>query len=419
MLVQFTVENYRSIKDAVTFSMLADKKDTKNLFTQRNYNLLTSSIFYGANAIGKSNMLSAFSFMKNIVLNTTKVMQSIDTLPYEPFRLSTETEHAPSSFEMVFFINTIKYRYGFESDSTTVYAEWLFADEKGKEAKLFYRDIQENEFSVNGEKFKEGKNLKVLENSLFLWKCDQDGGQISKSIMQWFSNLNFIDGTNDSGYVNFALNKMNEEKFKSTIVKLVSTVDLGINDIKIKKEDLVIENTEKENLPLYVKNLLPEGKGTLIATTVTTQHKKYDESNTAIGIENFNLILEESQGTRKYFSISAPILDTLLNGKILVIDEFDASFHPYLTKSLIALFNNPEINVNNAQLIFATHDLNLLDQNIFHKSQIWFTEKDMFGATETSSLLAFKNVRTRDNIERDYLKGKYGAVPNISDFNWN
>ncbi len=419
MLVQFTVENYRSIKDVVTFTMLADKKDTKNLFAQRNSNLLTSAVFYGANASGKSNMLRAFSFMKNIVLNTTKVMQSIDTLPYEPFRLSTETEKEPSSFEVVFFVNNIKYRYGFELNSTTIFAEWLFADEKGREAKLFYRDIQENEFFINSEKFKEGKNLKVLENSLFLWKCDQDGGIISNSIMQWFSNLNLIDGTNDSGYVNFALRKMNEEDFKTKIVNLVSSVDLGIADILIEKDDIVIDNADKLDLPTHVKNLLPEGKGTLIATTITTQHKKYDANNTAIGIEDFNLILDESQGTKKYFSISAPILDTLTNGKILVIDEFDASFHPYLTKSLIALFNNPQINVNNAQLIFATHDLNLLDQNIFNKSQIWFTEKDNYGSTELSSLLDFKDVRSRDNIERDYLKGKYGAIPNINDFNWN
>jgi len=422
MLLQFSVNNFRSIKDTVTFSMATASKDENNSFKLRNYELLTSAVIYGANASGKSNVLKAMSFMGNIVLNKTKVIQSTDTLQHDPFKLNTATQDTSSTFEIVFFIDEIKYRYGFEADSTTVYSEWLYADEKGKEAKLFYRDSEEEHY-VNPTKFKEGfifydnatSKIKVSKNQLFLWKCDQDDGEISKSILTWFSRFKLIDGLDHDGYVNYTMKKMEDIEFKNKIVDLVKTADIGIDDIQTQKEDVPLDVFEKMPFPDKLKELILKDGG-LQSVAVNTYHKKFDENNNEIGTVIFELDDEESVGTQKFFRMSAPILNTLQEGKILMIDELDASLHPMLTKHLINLFNNKEINKNHAQLIFATHDTNLLNRHIFRRDQIWLTEKDKYGATDIYSLAQFKNVRKTEDFEKQYIQGKYGAIPYLGKF---
>jgi len=419
MLVEFTVNNYKSIKDTMKFSMLTSSKDEGNYFPKRTYNLLRSSIIYGANASGKSNFLKAMAFMGRFVLNKYKILQSVDTLPYEPFKLCDDTENSSSSFEIVFFINEIKYRYGFEMDNENIYSEWLFADEKGKEAKLFFRDSEKNEY-VNPNKFKEGyiffdkkeEKIKVSDNQLFIWKCDQDDGEISKKILQWFNKFNMINGVENKGYINFTMEKMENDLFKNEIVKLVKTADIGIEDIDVEEEEIPSEILEI--LPDTLKDkLINDGAKSIKLNTV---HNKYDRDGKIIGKTIFELNKEESIGTRKFFDMSAPILDTLKNGKVLIIDELDASLHPILTQYLIKLFHNEEVNINNAQLIFATHDTNLLNRNIFRRDQIWLTEKNKYGATDLYSLAELKNVRKKEDFEAQYIQGKYGAIPYLGEF---
>lgn len=422
MLLQFSVNNYRSIKDTVTFSMATALQEDKNFFSIRKYKLLNSAVIYGANASGKSNLLRAMAFMGRIVLNKTKVIQSTDTLPHDPFRLNSSTQDASSSFEIVFFIDETKYRYGFELDSATIYSEWLYADEKGKEAKLFYRDDEETHY-VNPQKFKEGfaffdsssSKIKISKNRLFIWKCDQNDGEISKSILNWFSRFNLIDGLSHEGYINYTIKKMEDEKFKNEIVSLVKTADIGINDIVLQEEELPKEFFE--NSPFseeFIKDMIAM-KGNKIPI-VKTFHTIFDENNNEIGKEIFELDDEESLGTRKFFKMSAPILNTLQEGKILMIDELDASLHPMLTKHLIKLFHDKSINTKNAQLIFATHDTNILKPQLFRRDQIWFTQKDKYGSTDVYSLSEIKNVRKTEDFESQYIQGKYGAIPYLGKF---
>ena len=415
MLLQFTVNNFKSIKNTTTLSMATSSKDEGNFFPIKKYKLLQSSIVYGANASGKSNFLKAIVFMRRIVLNKDKVILSTDRLKHYPFRLSTETKDSSSSFEMVFFINEIKYRYGFEIDNTTVYAEWLYADENGKESKLFYRDIDEDELYVNRIKFKEGLKLKVSKNQLFLWKCDQEGGDISASILKWFSRLNMIDGMEDGQYVNYAMKQMENEQFKKELIALVQTADIGIEDVLLEEEDIPRSVIEEMPLPTELKKQFLESDS-LKKVSLLTNHKKYDEDNNEIGTTIFELDEEESRGTQKFFKMSAPILNTLREGKVLIIDELDASLHPMLTKHLIKLFHTKKINRRNAQLIFVTHDTNLLTPSIFRRDQIWLTQKDKYGATELYSLAQFKNVRKDEDFEKKYIQGKYGGVPYLQDF---
>lgn len=416
MLVQFTVDNFRSIKDPVTFSLVSGSSDGTNSVGIGKYRLLKSAVIYGANASGKSNVLKALAFMRSLVLNDTKVVQSTDRLPHEPFRLSTETEGASSSFEIVFFADQVKYRYGFEADSTDVYAEWLFADERGREARLFFRDRSEDELYVNPERFREGKGVKVLNNSLFLWKCDQNGGTIARRILSWFKNMNLIFGMSPSQYLRYTVKQMEQAGFREEIVNLVSAADLGIRNVVLQREQISSDEVSGLKLPDAVKKRILEDDSPLVLVGVKAVHEKYNEKNQIVEDAQFDFGNDESEGTKKYFSLSAPILDTLKNGRILLIDELDASLHPLLVANLVTLFNDPSVNKKSAQLIFATHDTNLLNQALFHKSQIWFTEKDVYGATHLTSLVEYRNVRREDNVEKHYIQGKYGAIPILGDF---
>lgn len=424
MLVQFSVNNFRSIKDTATISMMASNiKDNTNFMEKKQYKLLPSAVIYGANASGKSNLLKAMSFMKNMILNKNKVIQSTDLLEHDPFRLNTTTKDASSTFEVIFFVDEVKYRYGFESDTKTVYSEWLFEDRSGrKEAKLFYRDEDEAHY-VNPTRFKEGyqffdvsnEKIKIAKNKLFLWKCDEDEGEISKSILYWFSRFNLIDGLNDKGYINYTMKKMEDEDFKNHIIRLVKTADIGIEDIKMQTDDVPLEELEDLFIPAKLKeDILKEGG--LQKVSLNTYHKLYDEKNNVIGNAEFNIHDDESIGTQKFFKMSAPILNTLQEGKVLLIDELDASLHPALTQHLISLFHDKNINTKNAQLIFATHDTNLLKPYIFRRDQIWFTEKDQFGASNMYSLQDIKNVRTTDKYEKNYIQGRYGGIPYLGKF---
>lgn len=430
MLLQFIVSNFRSIKDTVTLSMnTASNKESEHSFQVRDYHLLNSAVIYGANASGKSNVLQAMGFMCHLVLNKPKITQSTDKLLHQPFRLNTETEQASSYFEIVFFLEDIKYRYGFEADSTTVYAEWLFSDESGKEARLFERDSEQNLHYVNKQKFKEGIGLKVPGNHLFIWKCDQNNGEISKKILQWFVRFNFIDGLENESYANFALTQMANSGSKTELLKLVKTADLGIEEIAVGQKDVTNMATQHfmndPSIPKEVKQkMLHEVNNGASAwiESLQSRHKKFNAENQEIGSVLFELYEDESQGTQKFFALSAPILDTLESGGVLLIDELDASLHPMLTECLIKLFNNKELNKHNAQLIFVTHDIHLLSvPELFERDQIWFTEKNKYGSTNLYSLLEFrknnkgKDVRATDNLEKHYLQGRFGAVPYLGE----
>ncbi len=418
MLVQFKVNNFKSIKDTIIFSLNTATNDKVNSFKIRNYELLTSTVIYGANATGKSNLLQAMAFMRNMVLNRDKVTQSTDSLSHQPFKLSLETETTSSTFEMVFFIDAIKYRYGFEADAQKVYSEWLFQDTDEKEAKLFFRDVDESpNLSVNDLIFKEGEGLKVLFNHLFIWKCDQEGGEISHSILKWFKNLNFIDGLENDAYINFTMQQMESDDFRQHIVSLVKIADLGIDDIAIEKTLLSEERINKLPVPDELKQMMLS-KGGVHTAVIKTEHTKYDKNLNSVGSIDFELKRDESIGTQKFVSISAPILDTLKDGSILLIDELDASLHPMMTRYLIGMFHDKEINKHNAQLIFVTHDTNLLDRFLFRHDQIWFSEKDKYGATDIYSLAEFKDIKSEEDFEKNYLQGKYGAIPYLGTFNF-
>lgn len=427
MLIGFSVGNYRSFKDVVTFSMVASpitgeeqQLDENNTFQVNDQlSLLKSGAIYGANASGKSNLVTAINFMKQFVLNSSRETQISDFIPIEPFRLSTETENEPCFFEIVCQLGSTSskkiYRYGFEVNKKRVISEWLFSRKKTRESKIFERNFDN---FVLAKSFEEGKGItdKTRNNALFLSVVAQFNGKTASDILMWFRKLNVISGLNDLIYRNYTVSSFESNQHKKDILQLVKKLDLGIEDIRIEKTPLT-----EELLPSFFSE---EVKKTLLGASgnqlnVKTVHQKYDSEGKPIALEVFDIEDNESEGTQKLFSLAGPLLETLKNGEILVIDELDARFHPLITSAIIKLFNCLETNPKNAQLVFTTHDTNLLRKNIFdisvlRRDQIWFTEKDNKGATTLYSLVEYK-VGENAAFEKDYLIGKYGAIPFIGN----
>ncbi|MBP6919504.1 MAG: ATP-binding protein [Candidatus Omnitrophica bacterium] len=407
MIIEFSVGNFLSFKDIVTFSMVASAKkehaDTNLFIANNKLRLLKSAVIYGANASGKSNLIRAMRFMKKFVLTSTQDKGRINVTN---FKLSAETDDKPSLFEVVFIHKETRYRYGFQVDREKVVREWLFSVPIRKETQLFVREG--DNFQI-GTHFKEGKGKEKITrpNALFLSVVAQWNGEISKEILNWFGkNLHIISTLIDVRLVPFTLERIKDEEFRKNVLRFLKEADLGIEDINLEETQLKYEDmSEKEKAKFG-----PEGQ--VFNVSIQTLHSKFDNENKPISSVKFDLGIEESEGTKKFFALSGPFLDTLKNGSIIVVDELDAKLHPILIKFLITLFNSLENNPKNAQLVFASHNTNLFNRSIFRRDQIWLTEKNKYGATDLYSLAEYK-VRNDASFEKDYIAGKYGAIPFI------
>lgn len=426
MLIEFQVGNFLSFKETVTFSMVAsdinsqdEELDENNVFlVNEELNLLKTTAIYGANASGKSNLAKAFSFMQTFVINSSKEMQITDIIEVEPFRLSTETEDKPSFFQVTFFLNGVVYKYGFKVSQKQVIKEWLLSGKK----RLFYLfERNQQQFDVRKNKFKEGLDLqnKTKLNSLFLSVSAQFNGQISTEIVRWFANYQVIfgSGKHDDFYKTVTLRLFDSPSIRQNSINLIKDLDLSIQDIGITKERVSPKNLPS-NIPDESRMLLL--KSSAEVSSIHTSHAKYNGKGKVIGFEKFDLEENESEGTKKLFCFSALLLHALNNSQILIIDELDARLHPIITHKIIQLFNSKKYNPKSAQLIFMTHDTNLLNPNLFgsrllRRDQIWFTEKNQQGATDLYSLVEY-DIEEDAPFERDYIQGKYGAIPFIGNF---
>ncbi len=411
MLIQFRVGNYLSFKDIVTLNMTAtalkENADT-HTFKEKDLRLLKSCVIYGANASGKTNLFLAMLFMSNFVRHSSKDMQAGEKIDIDKFTLSTQTENEPSFFEIAFIKDSIKYRYGFKIDYDRVIEEWLHIVQRSKERELFTRKL--SQFSISKE-FREGRGIedKTRSNALFLSVVAQFNGEISTKIMDWFNNFNIISGADDD-YTGYSAKYYQENR--ADFLELINNIDLDIADIKINDEEVDIKNLP-EPARVYYKHKNPQLMKVNMYD-VMVYRKKYDNNNQFVSNERFNMYNQESDGTKKLFGLLGPILDTLKNGTVLVIDEIDARLHTLIVRFILQMFNSNDKNPLNAQLLVNVHDTNLLKIKYLRRDQIWFTEKDKFGKTDLYSLVEY-NVRNDASLEKDYLLGKYGSIPFIDD----
>ncbi|GLB52494.1 abortive infection protein [Neptunitalea chrysea] len=421
MIIEFTVGNFLSFKENKTLSLEATNitEHNNSTFKIGNFKLLKSAVLYGANSSGKSNFIKAISTMKKIVLTSVE-RTSASKFEVIPFLLNTTTKNEPTFFEVVFIIEKTRYRYGFEIDSNSILGEWLFKLEKHDEVPLFIRE--ENGIGVTDE-FVEGRGLesKTRENALFVSVVDQFNGEISARIIQWFDNLGTISGLSHENYRGVTFSLLDKKTSKEKLLDFFKDLDLGFEQLKFRKEKFQ-ESILPSDIPSdLLDDIINDLQGKTIAR-INTVHKIFDDNGNQVGLEDFELREQESSGTNKIIDISGPIFDILLAGGVLVIDELDAKLHPLMTAAITNLFNSPDFNNNNAQLIFATHDTNLLSYGKFRRDQIYFLEKDKFEASDLYSLIEYKEegsekkIRKDRSFEKDYIKGRYGAIPFIGNF---
>ncbi len=424
MLIEFQVENYLSYRDAKTLSMVASGQISEytetHVISSEKIPLLKSAVLYGANASGKSNLLSAMAFMKWFVVNSSKEGQIDESIEVSPFKLDAATKNEASHFEATFTIDTIRYRYGFQADCKTVTAEWLFMAKKETENPLFLRENDEIKV-LSG--FPEGKDLesKTRDNSLFLSVVANFNGEISKQIVTWFRTLTIAHGLRETEYASVSTDMIQDAKKKEKLIKLIQKADFGIDDITATEED--------ERYTLDLLNFINEKNTSHLpklfkTISLNTTHTQYSNRKPS-GITTMSFDKEESAGTQKFFKLIGPVLESLYDGTVLVVDELEAKLHPLLVRMIVRLYHSNTTNPHGAQLIFATHNTNLLNRALFRRDQIWFAEKDQQQATDLYSLAEIKishkdgtdkSVRKDARYETDYFKGKYGAIPYLGDF---
>jgi len=408
MLVDFTIKNYRSFKNESLFSMVAEKKKEDvpgNLFNiseDSDISLLKTAVVYGANASGKSNLLLAFDTLKNFILNSTDLKLDQEIPYYKPFLLDVETRNQPMLFEIEFITaEPMRYRYSVEFDKTQIISEKLifFPEKNGRN--LFERDGVTGKYSwgrdLKGKK--ESLTGEVLKNVLFLSKAanNNESDERLRAIYRYF-RTNFMfhtsaDSSRTEVYLtSLKMNDLSQKGFNESLIEFLKSADLGISSVRVRKEKTIDD----------------------LSTKVDIGHRVFSRTNET-GEDHFFQLQDESAGTIKMFDLAGKIIDTLQKGNVLIIDELDSSFHPLMSEYILSIFNDPVKNPKNAQLIVATHDAYLLDSEKLRRDQIWFVEKDKYGASNLYSLDEFEKSEVRKNVpfDRWYLSGRFGALPLI------
>jgi AAA15 family ATPase/GTPase len=433
MLLEFKVSNYRSIGEEQTLSLIPapkQKDHEQNIIYKDRYNALNAIALYGANASGKSNILNAMSLLDKIIHISART-SSTTKLPYDPFLLREGWENKPTAFEILFVIDGKRYRYGFEFNAIIISKEWLFRKSAGREVNLFERENEIIDVSsgFNGtKKIIDAAIEATRSNALFLSTCDMLNVEEAKIILQWFKHFNMIDGLNTEVEEFKTVDLWQNNEYKEKIKNYLSSICLNVIDIDVETKKFE-ESDLPANIPQEMRNHIKRELQDTHSYTVFAKHRFYDTENKPTeNTRSWKWDERESAGAIKAFHLSGPVLWALANGGVLIIDEIEAKLHPIMTLNTINAFLNKESNPNNAQLIFATHDTNLLSYSKMRRDQIYFAEKNKWESSEIYSLSDFvyfgekngefisEKERPDTDKEKRYFEGRYGAIPLLGDF---
>ncbi|MEO8406065.1 MAG: ATP-binding protein, partial [Chitinophagaceae bacterium] len=366
------------------------------------WKVLKSKAIYGANASGKSNLLKAMLLFIRLVSDSVRDERLLQT-DMVPF-IFTNDVLQPSFFQMIFVVDGVQYRYGFETSDQLILSEWLFGTPGKKEVNFFTRDGQG--IKINEKQFNEAAKLKeaVRPNALFLTVVKTLNGELAKKLVGFITGIIAISGLGDKQLYERASEAIIHEKMRAQIVKMLKMADVGIDSLSHLEVDAGEHTLPKKEKGQPTKTFF-----------VMTGHNRRDKKTNEMIQAGLSMDLHESEGTKKMFELSPVILTAMEENRPLIMDEFDARFHPLLSQKLVELFNS-EVNDKKTQFIFATHDTNLLQADLLRRDQICFVEKDKEGASHFYSLADFKGVRNDASFEKDYIMGRYGAIPFIGDF---
>ncbi len=407
MLIRFSFKNFKSFKNENCLDMEATslKEHEYNVAKIHNGEYLKVSAIYGANASGKTNVLQAFDYMKKRILvsDDSKRNSPIDEENVYSFMINND----PIALEVEILAKNNKiYKYGFEVLKDKIISEWLFEKRLNKFYAIFERE--NNNVSMKPNKISELANID--ERTLFLniySKIDRNNEDFS-NVYDWFVSSTYLDlgNPNFERFINnrVSLKILSDENYKKELLKFIKTFDSGIEGIKTTPDS--IEAVKSNNGIIDIEVIHKGENGELKALTF------YLESN----------------GTRKMFHLFDFFMDALKNGMVLFVDELDAKLHPLLTRYIINLFHNSDTNKGNGQLIYSTHDTVNLNKETFRRDEIWFAEKDKDGISEIYALSDYileddknagKKVRNDATYNKDYLTGRYGAIPVLEEFDIN
>ncbi len=446
MLIRFNVENFTSFKDRQTFSLLPGKGTLKSDHKTKPVNrisVLKSSVIFGANASGKSNLVKAISFGKKLVLKGVGPEHKID---YEKFRLDEKCSKENSRLEYEIQHKGKNYAYGFVFNKNEIVEEWLYEITKTSEKKIFERNIElENSFDLGGmlklnKKAEEKQFLEFVakgtpKNRLFLNEVrtrnvEENVSNIEDilNVFYWFLNSLKVILPEDKYNVGLRFELKDDDKLLKSFEEFLKYFDTGIDGVCLQpitadkieiprklidkiKQELLVKNSEEIRasvLSFYNTTYFISVKGEDVLF-----HKFMTKHNSIGKEEELFDTRDESDGTNRIIDFIPILMDLLQGDNVFIIDEMERSLHPNLIYDLVDLFLSKSKNVN-SQLILASHESTLLTQKLLRKDEVWFTVKDEFGATKIYSLEEY-NIRFDKKIRKDYLLGRFKAIPKIGN----
>jgi len=434
-----------SFDDEIEFSMIPgrSKKHPHHIVRGRRnkFNVLKTGIIYGANASGKSNLIRAMAFAKDLIVNGTRPQRHI---PINRFLLDKSCANKPAKFEFEFKIHGKYYAYGFELDAQRIHSEWLYEISRSTEKVIFERTTTRDDkttIEFGNIEFKGKKDKRFVEftgmgtryNQLFLTESVERGVKHFENIFSWFHRRLTIIFP-DTKFLGLEISIEQEDDLIQYLLKLLQTFNTGISDIGFEEIDFYNEMTDfPDETKAELVQELDAGDKTVVRASTNKRYLIYRDGDDEIkafklmtkhkmkGSDEEALleISDESDGTQRLMELIPALIDLLKNERIYIIDELDRSLHPRLSYKILELFLNNK-SQQESQLIVTTHESSLLDLKLLRRDEIWFVEKNRDGASNMYSLEEFAPRYDKD-IRKGYLLGRFGAIPivqDISELGW-
>lgn len=427
VLIEFRFENYRSFRDEAVLSMEATGLSPfKNCLIplSSTVKLLPAIAIYGKNGGGKSNVIRAFWLAVQFIRNAQRTQHERAAIPVNPFALNDYSKDEPTEFAFEYTSSGVKYWYGFTATRERIFSEYLYHAPKGQKALIFSRTGKN--YSFTEEKTKRALiSEMVAENQLFFSvACTMNDGPCI-SAMRWFRDQVFF--SRDYSDIPRQLIEYSEDKnMLKAISDYAKAADLGIQDMQFEFNSKEIEDDESlpDNIPDEIKTALVQfmhalsessnnGEVHLKMGEVSAKASHLGENRNGQAASYSLELSDESDGTRKLMALAPAIESALRTGGILLVDELEREMHPMLVNYIIAKFQSKVSNPNGAQIVFTTHNTELMNLELLRKDQLYFVDKrDKDGVSELYTISEF-STRTTENIRKGYLVGKYGATPDI------
>lgn len=431
MLIDFSVQNFSSFNSTQELSLISSTTtqelcDLENVHDVNKFGIngiLQSAAIFGSNGSGKTNFVDSLKILKSLVLDSLDSVSESSIKHVIPFLLKKEQFDTPTEFEVSFIAEGNLYRYGISVIEGEIEEEWLYWNKTARETMLFHREKQTvnyNQRSFSEAKLfvkKEGDTWSIEKTKPhvpFLSVLSQFDGERSSTVTRWFEKLNIISGIREAGFKRFTIELFEgDPAFKLWALEILKSLQIEDVSIVEYEQGFPLPTPKKAIDDKELNDVFSKLKGYFDKNTI--KEKRIEIVKKTTDGEVFSLPLGlESEGTRKLIYLLGPLYDVIKNNEILVVDEFDNKFHTLLSKFIIQLYNKH--NFGESQLILTCHDTNLLTNELFRRDQIWFVDKNDNHESELFSLVEYKEHYTRKekSYSRDYLLGKYGAIPLFS-----